>query len=250
MRLTLSVVSHGHSSSILSLLKDINDYSGSLELVVFLTWNAPELETKDEQALKAVCKWPITIIKNHQRKGFGQNHNAALQQAGLGIWCVINPDLRFAAHDLEELVSALSLNDVGLAFPRQADPNGVYLDYRRELVTPWSLIKRYIGQQVEQLAQPDWVSGCFMAFRSEVYQELGGFDESFFLYCEDVDLCLRLQLAGYKMMEVDFSIIHDTRRGTLKKWAHFKWHVRSLLRLWCSRAFWAYLRNRSKISQQ
>jgi N-acetylglucosaminyl-diphospho-decaprenol L-rhamnosyltransferase len=250
MIFTISIVSHGHSETLLNTLRDLNFCTGSHSLQVFVTWNAPELEAVSEEFLKATSTWPITIFKNKSRKGFAENHNAALSSAAPGIWCVLNPDIRIFKESLLTIGDALLEKATGLVFPEQISPSDEVLDYKRELVTPWSLFKRYIFQSRNEVQYVDWVSGCFMAFRSEVFSELGGFDEKYFLYCEDVDICLRLQLAGYKMAEADFSIIHDTRRGTLKKWDHFKWHVSSLLKLWCSRVFWAYLWNRHNIRQR
>jgi N-acetylglucosaminyl-diphospho-decaprenol L-rhamnosyltransferase len=250
MQIRLSIVSHGHTEAVRELLADLNAYQGSHSLQLLLTLNAPELEVLVDMDLRQTSRWPLTIIRNSSPQGFAANHNAAFKQAGAGMWCVVNPDIRLDATRLDSLIASLSQCSVGLAYPQQISPAGDALDYARELVTPWSLLKRYLGRVPERTTQPDWASGCFMAFRSEVYQQLRGFDEKYFLYCEDVDICLRLQLAGYKMVEADFSIVHDTRRGTLKKFDHFKWHVASLLKLWCSRVFWAYLWNRHKIKQR
>lgn len=250
MLFTISIVSHGHSKVILSALNDISKCAGSNKIEILLTLNAPALETIDDQALRGVSDWPITIIKNQSKKGFSANHNAAFANASPGIWCVLNPDIRIPCADFSWICDAISSNRTGVVFPRQLAPSGQSLDYKRELVTPWSLFKRYVFRSKNNVHRVDWVNGCFMAFPSTVYQQLGGFDDKYFLYCEDVDICLRLQLAGYKMAEADFSIIHDTRRGTLKKWDHFKWHLASLLKLWCSLAFWAYLWNRHKIRQR
>ncbi len=76
-----------------------------------------------------------------------------------------------------------------------------------------------------------------MAFKSTVFRELGGFDERYFMYCEDVDICLRMQLAGYSLARADATVIHHTQRQTLKNLKHLAWHIRSLLRLWNSAAY-------------
>jgi N-acetylglucosaminyl-diphospho-decaprenol L-rhamnosyltransferase len=250
MQTTISIVSHGHSRDIISLLNSLNSYRGIFRLKLILTLNAPELESAPDGYLKNVSVWPITIIRNKYRKGFAENHNFALMHADPGVWCVMNPDIQLQQPSFELMLEAIVKPRVGLVFPKQLSADGELLDYQRALVTPWALLKRYAARSTSITHRVDWVSGCFMAFPSSVYQQLNGFDEKYFLYCEDVDICLRLQLAGYKMVEADFSIIHDTRRGTLKKWDHFKWHVSSLLKLWCSRVFWVYLWNRHKIRQR
>ena len=79
-----------------------------------------------------------------------------------------------------------------------------------------------------------------MAFRADVFAGLGGFDERYFMYCEDVDICLRAQLAGYRLERADAKVVHHTQRRTLKSLRHLTWHVRSLLRLWRSPAYLQY----------
>jgi len=71
---------------------------------------------------------------------------------------------------------------------------------------------------------------------------MGGFDERYFMYCEDVDLCLRLRLAGLRLVRAPVSVVHAGRGASRRSAVHLAWHVRSLLRLWCSRSFWAACR--------
>jgi N-acetylglucosaminyl-diphospho-decaprenol L-rhamnosyltransferase len=250
MLINLSIVSHGHGEVLRTLLTDLNCYRGIHTLKIFLTLNSPALETISKNEIFKIAHWPLEIFYNGQMQGFSKNHNTAFTMSEPGVWCVVNPDISFNATELDKLVYLLSSNRTGLVFPMQVNRLLNKLDYRRTLVTPFSLLKRYLLRTAEASSSSDWVSGSFMAFRTDVFQEIGGFDEKFFLYCEDVDICLRLQLAGYKMVEADFSVIHDTRRSTLKKWNHLKLHLVSLLKLWCSRVFWVYFWNRRKIKQQ
>jgi GT2 family glycosyltransferase len=71
-------------------------------------------------------------------------------------------------------------------------------------------------------------------FKAKVFDRLQGFDEGYFMYCEDTDICLRLQLAGWSMAPMGGAVRHDAQRKTGHHWGHLAWHVRSLLRLWCS----------------
>ena len=67
-----------------------------------------------------------------------------------------------------------------------------------------------------------------------MWQAIGGFDEAYFMYCEDVDLCLRLRLAGLALVRAPAQVRHAGTRASHLRWSHLRWHVRSLLRLWCS----------------
>ena len=63
--------------------------------------------------------------------------------------------------------------------------------------------------------QADWLAGMFMLFRSDAYRTVGGFDEAYFLYYEDVDLCHRLRASGASVMfEPGAEVVHDARRAS------------------------------------
>lgn len=135
---------------------------------------------------------------------------------------------------------AANQKDTGCAYPAQISASGMLLDFERTLVSPLSLVQRHLLRRRHRLLsqQPvHWVTGAFMAFKSTVFRELGGFDERYFMYCEDVDICLRMQLAGYSLARADATVIHHTQRQTLKNLKHLAWHIRSLLRLWNSAAY-------------
>jgi GT2 family glycosyltransferase len=78
---------------------------------------------------------------------------------------------------------------------------------------------------------PDWIAGMFMLFRSELFREVGGFDERYFLYYEDVDLCFRLRQHGYEVILVpDARAVHFAQRQSHRNLRYLLWHVRSLVR--------------------
>ena len=80
----------------------------------------------------------------------------------------------------------------------------------------------------------------FMIFRSDVFREIGGFDEKFFLYYEDVDICWRLRQKGYEIKLIpSVEVIHDARRESRKNWRYARWHLASMARyLIKARAWW------------
>ena len=138
----------------------------------------------------------------------------------------------------------------GCAFPVQVNEEGQIQDYARMLPSPAALFGRYLGRErkVQAFDKPEWVNGAFMLFPAKVFGKIGGFDERYFMYCEDVDICLRLQLAGFKLAQSDVRVVHAARRNTRANFKHFLWHITSLVRLWSSAAyrnFSLYQRNSS-----
>jgi GT2 family glycosyltransferase len=91
-------------------------------------------------------------------------------------------------------------------------------------------------------SQPAWIPGLFMLFRSATYAQIHGFDERFFMYGEDFDICARTQLAGWKLQVAEKLLArHEAQRASHASRRHLYWHVTSLLKVWTSGAFWRYV---------
>lgn len=249
MMLTVSVVSHGHGCHIMALLDSLAS-SGLPELggcEVLLTLNVPEPELKLQAGQRS---WPFRLvwIENATPLGFGANHNQAFTHASGNIFAVVNPDITFGPAANNGCVWD-EQDTCGVWVPRQVDTKGQAQDHCRKLMTPWSLLfrtaQRLAGRvqlygAVGSVEQADWVNAACLFFPSQVYRALGGFDERYFMYCEDADLCLRLQLGGWRMQPAPFTVVHDAQRNSWRAGKHFWWHAGSLLRLWCSAAFWRF----------
>lgn len=212
------------------------------QICIVLNTNSPALNNFERQLNHLITNTGIelSLIKNAHPQGFGANQNAAFALCKQPYFCVLNPDVVFDTHALRILLTALKAPGVGCAYPMQLLPNGETLDFERSLITPWQLFRRYALRQFGLSKSVDWISGSAMAFSSAIYRQIGGFDERYFMYCEDVDICLRLQNLGYTLVKTQARMIHDTQRQSLHDAQHLSWHVSSLLRLWTSRAFWAY----------
>lgn len=256
--LAVSVVSHGHGPLLLQALESLAaSLQGSgLKVRVWLTLNLPEPDLEQDARSQA---WPfdLQLLRNRLPLGFGANHNQAFacdQSAGAGQWFVVmNPDIFWPAQAVEfwsSLGQQAWPENVGLVCPRQVDVDGLPQDFTRKLMTPWGLLRRVVARRwgsasttgvAESVAHADWVNGACMVWRTQAFGALGGFDERYFMYCEDADICLRMRLAGWRMSVSDMSVVHDARRNTGRSWRHFRWHVRSLCRFWSSGTFWRYL---------
>jgi N-acetylglucosaminyl-diphospho-decaprenol L-rhamnosyltransferase len=237
------VISHGHHSQVCHLLSQLAQLCANDVDKVVITDNLAEHTGRDYLERIGSVPFKIEYLSNPQPLGFGANHNQAFALCTSDYFCVINPDIDLINNPFTGLNVAMSKPEVGLTYPAQVDSDQLPLDFERPLVSLWSLVKRYSmrAQAIKEPSQrPDWASGAFLVFKSEVFRALGGFDEQYFMYCEDVEICLRAQLAGHRLARADAVVVHHTQRRTLKSVQHFAWHVRSLLRLWGSRAYRDY----------
>jgi N-acetylglucosaminyl-diphospho-decaprenol L-rhamnosyltransferase len=241
--LTVSIVSHGHSDFVFALLDQLACSPLRQLITVILTINSPALDAFDEIRLARNFFAEFILLKNSTPKGFGANHNQAFGHCTTDFFCVINPDIELVNDPFADLIEAFTASNVGLVYPSQVDQKTAALDFERCIVSPSSIAQRHFLRRnytSNYVKQVDWVSGSFMMFKSTIFRELDGFDERYFMYCEDVDVCLRLQLAGYCLARAEAIVIHHTQRKTLKDPKHLAWHVRSLLRLWNSTAYKDY----------
>jgi len=242
LNLTLSIVSHGHGTLLDGLLHDLNGLAGSDYPTVILTYNIPEIAVD-------IGKYPLLKIietYNKEPKGFGDNHNAAFMLCKSSWFAVLNPDLRLPTDPFVALKkTAAKAKHIGVIAPTVFNSAGGMEDAVRGNLTPLSLLLRRTPAIRNRRRLPRegdsffWIAGMFMLFPSEAYRAVGGFDERFFLYCEDYDICARLNLAGYAVVvDSTASVVHDAQRDSHRSFKHLRLHLVSLLKVWRSKAFW------------
>jgi N-acetylglucosaminyl-diphospho-decaprenol L-rhamnosyltransferase len=239
---TLSIVSHGHGRLVSQLLRDLTSQTIAAQIDVVLTLNVPE-DDPDPDCHRGLN---LLICRNSRPKGFGANHNAALRASSTPWVMIVNPDIRIHDHTLlERLLKHHSAGEVGLVAPLIRNPQGGREDSVRHNLDPISLLgRRLLGRSVIVDPNADdrrfcWIAGMFMALPLRTWKAVGGFDERFFLYCEDYDLCARIAIRGDPIMiDETLEIIHDARRSSRWSLRYLRWHLASILRVWTSAHFW------------
>lgn len=233
--ITVSIVSHGQLALIRPLVEQLDRLSRPMVAKLLLTINLPE---PDLLAGLAVG-FPIERIENPKPLGFGANNNQAFARCETPWFLVLNPDIRFDSDVLAPLVAA-ARPDAGLLTPRILEPGKSAPEQHRALITPREILVRRRPGYVRP-AVPHWIPGLFMLFRSDAYRQVGGFDERFFMYGEDFDICARTQLAGWKLQVAeDLLARHDAQRASRTDAKHLYWHLTSLLKVWSSASFWRF----------
>ena len=228
---TASIVSHGHGA----MLPDLFEGFASCPEVgeIILTRNIADRESSFDSPQR------LTTVENSNPKGFGANHNAAFQQARTPYFAILNPDVRLLDNPFPALLSCMQDGRAALCAPAVTNPDGALEDSARHFPSPFDLARkavgRYDGRLTYSLGDPPrtapWLAGMFMLLRSADYAAMGGFDEEFFLYYEDVDLCARLWRAGRRVMLCpQVHVVHDARRASRHDLRHMRWHAASMFR--------------------
>ncbi len=225
------MVSHAQGPLVQNLLQDLKSCGGA-SFKVILTLNIPEELAFDATAFP----FPVRVQRNAVPRGFGANHNAAFATCEERYFCVLNPDIRLPLDPFPDLLSSLQNPAIGAAAPLIRSPSGSIEDSARQFPTlPLLLLKLIVSQKplppASEPFMPDWIAGMFMLFRRDAFAAVGGFDEGYFMYYEDVDLCARLRAAGLRV-EVNpaASAVHDARRASRRSPRHMLWHASSIAR--------------------
>ena len=235
--ITVSIVSHGQQALLIPLLKHLEAHCARLIDKVVLTINVPEPE------LVTTIPWSFAIeqVMNVHPRGFGANHNAAFELCGTEWFLVLNPDMRFATDVLTPMIAEADVCS-GVLAPRVFEPGKPQPEPYRRILTPKEILLRNRPGYIPPIF-PAWIPGMFMLFRAGAYASVHGFDERYFMYGEDFDICARLKIRGWDVTAVNHhAVIHDARRASHRNLRHLGWHLRSLAQVWLSRAFWKYLK--------
>lgn len=228
--IAVSIVSHGHGEMVKILVAQLIELPQVSQVI--LTINIPEqlnLEPSDK----------ITIVSNVDPKGFGSNHNAAFKCCNADFFCVLNPDISFVSNPFAKLAQDFEDYSADVVAPLVLNKDGGIEDSIRYFPTIPSLFRkllfrfqnRYSVSANSKTFSPDWVAGMFMMFTSSAYQKLNGFDEKYFLYYEDVDICVRLWRSRLRLVvDPAVKVIHDAQRASRRNFHHMKLHLSSMSR--------------------
>ncbi len=183
-------------------------------------------------ALAAACPAVRPILAG-RNLGYGAAANLGARSTSAEYVIVCNPDLVAKPGAVKTLAAVLDdRSDVAVAGPMLREESGVVYPSGRDFPgmaeaighgfvgifwggNPWTRRYRRVGQEQHRAREADWVSGAFFLARRRALEEVGGFDERYFMYVEDVDLCWRLHRAGWAVQyEPAAEVVHEQGRST------------------------------------
>ncbi|MBU5687980.1 MAG: glycosyltransferase family 2 protein [Candidatus Aenigmarchaeota archaeon] len=228
----------------------VDNSSKSLDLDIF----------KDER---------IEYIFNGKNLGFGKSHNIAIKKVlnKSKYHLILNPDIFFEEDVLFELKNYMDFNkNIAAITPKILYPNGKIQYLCKLLPTPFDLIfrrfipfKKYLEKRnfVYELRFTKYnkemkvpvISGCFIFLRTDILKKINGFDERFFLYLEDVDLCRRILKFGDIVFYPKLKIFHKFERGSYKKLRFLIIHMISAIKYF-NKWGWILDKEREKINKK
>jgi GT2 family glycosyltransferase/lipopolysaccharide/colanic/teichoic acid biosynthesis glycosyltransferase len=235
MELSVIIVNYNVRQFLENALHSIRRAMADIDGEIFVVDNA----STDGSAAMVRTKFPdVQLLENTANVGFARANNQALKRAQGRFLLLINPDTIVQESTFHEMMKFLRARpDVGLAGCKVLNPDGTFqLPCRRSFPTPWVAFTKVFGLSAlfprlaafgkynltylspDETYPVDAVSGSFMMITRAAYEKVGGLDESFFMYGEDLDWCYRVKQAGFGVYYVhSTSIIHfkgeSTRRS-------------------------------------
>lgn len=191
---------------------------GSFEIIVADNGSSADKMDALQQEFPQV-QW----LRMDRNIGFGAALNRAVKEAKGDFVLLANPDLMTKQGSLQQLIDFFDGHaQAGIVGPKLVFENGKVQDSARKFPTVWSLLQHRLGfkEPLPDVASPvDWLVGAALLMRRDVFLKLGGFDERFFLFFEDTDLCRRVKEAGYEAWYSPDSIfVHTEKRLSESDW--------------------------------
>ena len=177
--------------------------------------------------------------------GFGAAHNLVLNKLCSNFHLILNPDVVFSVGVISSLITALNENPtVAFVTPKVRYPSMKpqyicrkhptlfdLLNRKLKILNDQFLNREYRDRDLQKPFYPDFIHGCFMLFNTTDLKNLKGFDERFFLYMEDADICRRIDEIGKKKLYYPkVEIIHHHQQGSSKSIKLFIIHTSSAIK--------------------
>lgn len=230
--LAVVVVNYNAGEHLRRCLDSVLAAAGDVDLEVVVVDNA----SSDGSARRAVAAHPaVRLVENRENRGFAAAANRGIRETSAPYVLLLNPDAEVTAGSLASLVKvAEDRRRAGVLGLAVRNPDGSVQPSARRVPGIWEglahaflgrvaprnrFTRRYTMADWDHASERevDWVSGSAMLLRREAVEAVGGFDEGYFMYVEDVDLCTRLRRAGWAVLFTpEVEVVHEI--GVSSRW--------------------------------
>lgn len=244
-QLSISLVVYNHKQEdLMPLINSIFQITLPIKLIVIDNSEKPLLKDFFEKS-------EATYIFNNANIGYGSAHNIGIKIGAkiAKFHLVVNPDVVINKNCIEDGLTYLNQHkNIGLLMPKVLYPDGEIQRLCKLLPSPFDLIfRRFVPSFISslfkaslnryELQYKDYnkpmilnnLSGCFMLMSHEVLQQVGLFDEHFFMYLEDTDLSRRISSQFEAIYYPSISIIHNYEKGSYKNKKLLLYHIQSAI---------------------
>ena len=231
MKISASIVIYKENKETLKKIMD------SFLSIIYTKKELIIIDNSPTEELKTFCQSfeNVKYIFSGKNLGFGAGHNLAFKKLKekSDIHMIINPDVYFNSDEISSFLNWFyEQKEISLATTKVCYPDGENQNIVRNVPTIIDLIKRKLkidsGElhiQDNSIKEVPFAHGCFFIFKTEVFEKLGGFDERFFMYMEDLDIFIRAKKYGRTVINTNYKIYHEFRKGSSKSFKLLKYHI-------------------------
>ncbi|MCK5876547.1 MAG: glycosyltransferase family 2 protein [Candidatus Marithrix sp.] len=224
-KISVIIVSFNTCALLRDCLNTLIKETGNITNEILVIDNA----SKDDSAVMVMTEFPkVKLIRSNENLGFAAANNLGFKQAQGDYIILLNSDAFLQPHAIERSLAYMQANHkIGIGGARLTNQDGSWQPSARKfpsLLNHFLIISglankysqsKFFGRMdrtwanIDLAASIDWVPGAFSIMPRKTLEKIGYFDERFFLYCEEVDLCKRFKAAGYEVYYwPDVVVIH------------------------------------------
>lgn len=248
-KITASIVAYNNYENICNALASMEEQTTpNLSKKIYIVDNGAGIsDPKDVEDFKAFIEKyaDVEYLDAGENLGFGKGHNKTIPLMRGAYHAIVNPDILFCEDAFMKIVEWMDHHpEAGMVVPYVTDEKGNKQEiYRRELTVFDMFNRMFLHELFRRRArkhtmqdmdftksfQVPFAQGSFLVARSKLLIQLGGFDEHFFMYVEDADLCKRVNQVSKLMYYPGARVIHKWQAGSHKNGTLFKYHVKSAI---------------------
>ena len=205
LELSIIIVDYKSSDNTIALVSDLLKRLDNLRFEIIVVDNDPKSDAADVIGKKFAADRRVVVIKSETNSGFGAGNNLGAKSANGEFLLLLNPDTKIYDDAVERMLDFLAKHsEIGALTPLiyQADGKNLQRHFFGRFQSLSSLILRnQAGKMPKKTADffyAEMITAAALMIRRELFQKLLGFDQKFFMYLEDEDLCRRITKLGYK----------------------------------------------------
>lgn len=225
VKLSIVILNYKVPYHLLLCLKSVEKALQNIDAEIIVVDN----DSQDESADLVKTHFPdVILIQNQTNEGFSRGNNRGVKVVKGEYLCLLNPDTVVAETTFENLLKFAEKHpDFGAIGPRLIDGTGNFLpESKRNFPTPKIAFQKFLGNgenyyahhlKEEETGNTPVLTGACLLMKTSRYREIGGLDEDYFMYGEDIDLCYSFQKSNYKNFYLGSEIIlHFKGESSLK----------------------------------
>lgn len=247
-KLSACIVAYNNYEDVMGAIESLEKYTSiTLEKKIYIVDNGVAISNHDDviKFKESIQNYKdIYYIDAGENKGFGKGHNFVLDIIDSEYHAIINPDIIFCEDALTKIINWMDEHqDIGMVIPEIVDKDGERQKVYRNELTVFDVFIRFFCKSIfpgrvkkHTLQNMDFTKpfqvpfgqGSFLVIKSKLFKTLKGFDDNYFMYVEDADLCKRVNQISKFMYYPGARVIHKWGRESHRNKMLFIYHTKSM----------------------